>query len=204
MIEFEQNIEPIPVNNRKQRLTDPHRVEVIKKHREWEGKSFQEKHNPGHTVISSTLKSRVKQQTAKSLIGLKPITLKETDPIKDQVYNGYVLSVTIIDETYSWIPSIHLAIEDENFDCERMLVYGFPEEQGEYLISKLYTIGSKMHIINPYLRMGAGDMKPSVRVDNFSSIVMQSESERILNIVKSWIENYININLYVKINEYDV
>jgi hypothetical protein len=51
---------------------------------------------------------------------LKPITLREIDPTKDHVYNGYVLSVTTIDETYSWIPSIHLVIEDENFDCERI------------------------------------------------------------------------------------
>ena len=72
----------------------------------------------------------------------------------------------------------------ENFDCERMLIYGFPEEQGQYLISKIYTIGSKMHIINPYLRIGAVDMKPTVRVDDFSSIVMQSESQRILNMCR--------------------
>ncbi|CAF3444839.1 unnamed protein product [Rotaria sp. Silwood2] len=183
-MEFIQNIKAVPENNRKQRLTDPHRVEVIQKHREWEGKTLQEKYNRGHMVISTTLKPRIKQQTSKSLIGLKPITLREMDPTKDQVYNEYVLSVTIIEEAYSWIPSIHLVIEDENFDCERMLVYNFAEEQGEYLISKLYTIGSKMHIINPYLRIGAGDMKPTVRVDDFSSIVMQSESERILNMCR--------------------
>jgi hypothetical protein len=65
-----------------------------------------------------------------------------------------------------------------------MLIYGFPEEQGEYLISKLYTVGSKMHIINPYLRIGANDMKTTVRVDDISSIVIQSESERILNMCR--------------------
>jgi tetratricopeptide (TPR) repeat protein len=183
-MELEQNKESVPVNNRKQRLTDPHRVEVITKHRAWEGKTLQEKHNLGHRVISSSIKPRVKQQTAKSLIGLKPITLKEMNPTKDQVYNGYVLSVTIIEEAYSWTPSIHLVIEDENFDCERMLIYGFPKEGGEYLISKMYTIGSKMHVINPYLRIGATDRKPTVRVDDFSSIVMQSESEWILNMCR--------------------
>ena len=184
MIEFEHNIEPVPISNRKKRLTDPHRVEVIQKHRQWEGQSLQEKHNPGCKVISVTVKSRVKQQTAASLIGLKSITLREMDPTKDQVYKGHALSVTIIEETYSWTPSIHLVIEDENFDSERMLIYGFPEEQGDYLISKLYTIGSKMHIINPYLRIGANDMKPSVRVDDLSSIVMQSNSERILSMCR--------------------
>ena len=181
---LEQNKESVPVNNRKQRLTDPHRVEVITKHRAWEDKTLQEKHNPDDGVISSSIKARAKQQTAKSLIGLKSITLKEMNPIEDQVYNGYVLSVTITEEAYSWTPVIHLVIEDENFDCERMLIYGFPEEQGEYLINKMYTIGSKMHVINPYLRIGAADTKPTVRVDDFASIVMQSESERILNMCR--------------------
>ncbi len=95
-----------------------------------------------------------------------------------------MLSVTIIEESYSWSPSIHLVIEDENFDCERMLVCDFPREQGEYLISELYSIGSKMHIINPYLQIGANGMKPSVRVDDFSSIVMQNKSEWILNMCR--------------------
>ena len=184
MMELKQNTESVPVNNRKQHLTDPDRVGVITKHREWEGKTLLEKDNPDHRVISSSVEPRVKQQTAKSLIGLKPITLRELNPTKDQVYDGYVLSVTIVEEAYSWTPSIHLVIEDENFDSERMLIYGFPEEQGEYFISKMYTIGRKMHIINPYLRIGAADRKPTVRVDDFSSIVMQSESERILNMCR--------------------
>ncbi|CAF1066643.1 unnamed protein product, partial [Didymodactylos carnosus] len=184
MMGLEQNTESVPVNKRKQRLTDPHKVEVIQKHREWEGKTLQEKYNRGHTVISTSIKPRIKQQTANSLVGLKLITLRELNPTKDQVYNGYVLTVTIIEEAYSWTPSIHLVIEDENFDCERMLIYGFPEEHGEYLIGKMYTIGSKMHVINPYLRIGAADRKPTVRVDDFSSIVMQSESERILNMCR--------------------
>jgi hypothetical protein len=49
---------------------------------------------------------------------LKPISIREMD----HVYDGYVLSVTIIDEAYSWSPSIHLVVEDENLDCERMRI----------------------------------------------------------------------------------
>ncbi len=40
----------------------------------------------------------------------------------DHVYDGYVFSVTIIEEAYSWSPSIHLVVEDENLDCERMRI----------------------------------------------------------------------------------
>ncbi|CAF1182880.1 unnamed protein product [Adineta steineri] len=159
-------------------------IEVIKNHRQWEKTTLDEKHNPFYKTISTTVKPRVKQQSDKLLIGLKPITLREMNSRKDHVYTGCVLSVTIIEETLSWIPSIYLVIEDENFDCERMLIYGISKEEGEYLISNLYTVGKKIHIINPYLRIGANDMKPSIRVDDISSIVMQSKSEWILNICR--------------------
>lgn len=175
---------PAPVNTRKSRLNVPHRVKLITEHRQWEKSTLQMAHNPGYTVLSTSVKPRAKQQTTKSLIGLKPLTLREIDSRKDKVYHGYVLSVTIIERTFSWTPSIHLVIEDENFDCERMLIYDFPKEQGEYLISKVYTIGNKMHIISPYLRIGANDRKPSIRVDDFSSIIMQNEAERILNMCR--------------------
>jgi hypothetical protein len=171
------NAEPYPIIDRKLCLKNPHRIEVILKHREQQSKSLQMRNNPDLSFIASTHKPRVKQQTAKSLIGLKAITLREMNPTKDHVYSGHVLSVTIIEEAYSWTPSIDLVIEDENLDCERMCIYGFPEGQGEYLTSKVYTIGSKMNVINPYLRIGAFDMKPLIRIDDFSSIIMQSESE---------------------------
>ena len=162
--------------------------------------------NPAHTVISATHKPRVQQRTI----------MFTTD---------MYFSVTIIEEAYSWTPSIHLVIEDEHFGCEKMCIYGFPEGQGEHLISKVFTMGSKMHIINPYLRLGASDLKPGIRVDDFSSIIMQSESERAINMcqwcgepnavnvnkhlivrnnVKPWTGDHLSINLYVKINEYDV
>jgi hypothetical protein len=57
------------------------------------------------------------------------------NPVIDHVYDGYVLSVKNIEEAYSWSPSIHLVVEDENLDCERMRIYDFSEEQGQYLKS---------------------------------------------------------------------
>jgi TPR repeat protein len=178
------NAEPGPIINHKLCLKNPHRIEVILKHREWESRSLQERNNPNQSLMFSTHKSRIKQQTAKSFIGLKPISLREMNPAKDHIYNGYVLSVKIIGEAYSWTPSIHLVIEDENLDCEQMFIYSFPDGQGEYLTSKVYTIGSKMNIINPYLRIGANDMKPLIRIDDFSSIIMQNESERVINMCR--------------------
>ncbi|CAM4797371.1 unnamed protein product [Rotaria magnacalcarata] len=173
-----------PRRDHKLRLTNPHRIEVIKQHREWEAKSSFVQNNATLDLISGSHQPRVRQQTAKSLIGLKAISLKEMDPTIDHVYDGYVLSVTIIEQTYTWTPSIHLVIEDENFDCERMFIYSFPDGQGKYLTNKVFTIGSKMNIINPYLRLGGTDMKSLVRIDDFSSIIMQSESEQVLNMCR--------------------
>ena len=173
--------EPAPSNDKQLRLTNPHRIEIIRKHREWESKSLQIKSNADSVLISSTQQPRTKQHIAKSLLGLKSISLREMNPTVDRVYDGHVLSVTIIEEACSWHPSIHLVVEDEHLDCERMFIYGFPDEQGEYLTGKVFGIGSRMNIINPYLRLGASDMKASIRIDDFSSIIMQGESERVVS-----------------------
>jgi tetratricopeptide (TPR) repeat protein len=169
-------------NNRKGRLTHPHRIEVIKAHRQWAVKMTQLKDNS--EMVRITVKPRLKQQTAKSLVGLKSISLKEMDPRKDHVYNGYAISLTIIEEAHSWTPSIHLVVEDENLDCEQMCIYGFPQTNGKYLIQEVFKIGHKMNVINPYLRIGTYDMKPMIRVDDFSSIIMQDESENVSNMCR--------------------
>ncbi|CAF1028525.1 unnamed protein product [Adineta steineri] len=178
------NTQSSPPIDLKLRLTDPHRVKLIQEHREWEAKTLKAINDPYYSLETGTHKPGVKQQTAKSFIGLKAISLKEMDPTKEHVYEGYVLSAKIIEVAYTWSPSIHLVIEDEHLDCERMFIYDFPQEQGHYLTSKVYTIGSKLNIINPYLRIGICDMKPLIRVDDFSSIIMQSESERVLNMCR--------------------
>ncbi|CAF1291030.1 unnamed protein product [Rotaria sordida] len=173
-----------PLLDRKSRLLDPHRIRVIKQHRQWQAALLEARNDSMYTFMSGSHEPRAQQQAVKSLIGLKPISLREIDPTKDHVYNGYVLSVTIIEDAYSWTPSIHLVIEDEHLDCERMFIYGFPEGHGKYLTSKVFTLGSKMSIMNPYLRLGGSDMKSSVRIDDFSSIIMQNESERVLNMCR--------------------
>jgi TPR repeat protein len=179
-----RNDEKFPLDNRKKRLTNQHRIEIIKKHREWIVPILDTTNNSDLCHISTTVKPRVKQYTAKSLIGLKAISIREMNPTKDHVYSGYVLTVTIIGEPYSWTPSIHLVVEDENLDSERMFIYGFSESQGKHLINEVFTIGSKMSIINPYLRLGAFDHQPLIRVDDFASIITHSESERIINMCR--------------------
>lgn len=172
------------VNNQKLDLTDTHRIQVFKQHRMWAEVAHKEKLNPQFYLNPSNHEPRLKQQTTKTLIGLKPILLKEMDLLKDHIYDGHVLSVTIIDEAPFWLPSIHLVVIDENNDCERLFIYNFPESQAEYLVSKVFTIGSKMDVINPYLRIGKNDSQPLIRIDDFTSIIMQNESQRIINMCR--------------------
>ncbi|CAF3873512.1 unnamed protein product [Adineta steineri] len=178
--ECSPDVIPVLVPDRRSRLTDLHRIDIFKRHRQWSASMSSHKDR----LVGMTQKPRVKQPTSKSLIGLKSISLREINPTKDHVYNGYVLSVTIIDEALSWRPSIHLVIEDENYDCDHMVVYDFQDTQGKHLINEVFTIGTKMSIINPYLRIGANDGKPFIRVDDFSSIIFQHESERVVNMCR--------------------
>ena len=171
-------------DTRKSHLADSHRIEVIINHRKWEGDDIKMKSHSYYRSVSASYEPRVRQKNAKSLVGLKPITLREMNSTIDKVYNGHVLTVTIIENALTWSPSIHLIIEDEDFYCERMLIYNIPEKECAYYINKVYTVGSKMHIINPYLRIGTYDKKPSIRIDDVNSIIMENESERIPNMCR--------------------
>ncbi|CAF3779137.1 unnamed protein product [Rotaria socialis] len=168
----------------KARLKDPVRIEVIVEQRQCQNQLLKAKNKPGLISIPFTYKARISQRTTKSLAGLKSITFRDIDPVKDHVYERYVLSVTIIGEAYSWAPSIQLMTEDEHLDCKKLCIYDFPKDQGEYLIKKVFRIGTKMNIINPYLRIDASDKKPVIGIDEFSSIMMQSESEYVVNMCR--------------------
>ncbi|CAF1311162.1 unnamed protein product [Adineta steineri] len=172
-------------DNNKSRLTDPKRIATIVEQRRWQNTLlYGEKRHSASAIVYTSREARIPQRSAKSLIGLKPITIREMNPIKDHVYDKYVLSVTIIGRAYSWQPSIHLIIEDEHLDCIKICIYGFPNDDGGSLVSQRFRIGAKMNIINPYLRIPPSDRIPIVRVDDFLSIIMQNESEYIINMCR--------------------
>ncbi|CAF4025428.1 unnamed protein product [Rotaria sp. Silwood1] len=41
-----------------------------------------------------------------------------------------------------------------------------------------------MEILNPYLRIGSHDLKPGIRIDDFASIVVQDESDKVINMCR--------------------
>jgi len=157
---------------------DPYRVRLITKHRESENNRSRMSEFSKDIIVSKTHAPLLKQSIAKSLVGLKPISLKEMVSQKDHVYSDYVITLTIIEETRFWTPSIRLIVEDENHDCERMFIYAFPPNEGQYLVTKVFRSGNRMQVINPYLRFGAYDLERMIRVDDFSSILMLDEKEK--------------------------
>ncbi|CAF4806485.1 unnamed protein product, partial [Rotaria socialis] len=121
---------------------------------------------------------RLHQNSPASFIGLKGITLREMNPLKDHVYQGYVLSVIIFEQSPIVEPSIWLLIEDENGDLERLFIYNTPTSEGWQLIKHTYTYGAQLSILNPYMRMAA-DQKPAIRIDDVSSIILHGDIHNV-------------------------
>ncbi|CAF1935274.1 unnamed protein product [Rotaria magnacalcarata] len=160
----------------KSRLTDPRRTDMIYSHRE----SFvrNRKIFSGKNIITHTVKPRLHQNSPASFIGLKGITLREMNPLKDHVYQGFVLSGIIFEQSPIVEPSIWLLIEDENGDLERLFIYNTPPSEGWQLIKHTYTYGAKLSILNPYMRMTA-DQKPAIRIDDVSSIILHGDTHNV-------------------------
>ena len=68
----------------KSRLTDPRRLGMIQAHRN--AIAAQRKLPPSQKLMNSTTKPRLYQNAPSSLIGLKGITLREMNPMKDHTY----------------------------------------------------------------------------------------------------------------------
>ncbi|CAF1239650.1 unnamed protein product [Didymodactylos carnosus] len=96
----------------KSRLTDPRRLGLMQRHRDAIAETG--KLPPNQKLLNSTNKPRLYQNSPSSLVGLKGVTLREMNPIKDHVYQGYVLSGVIFERSPVVEPSIWLLFEDEN------------------------------------------------------------------------------------------
>jgi tetratricopeptide (TPR) repeat protein len=165
----------------KSRLSDPRRFDMIHSHRE--AIAEKRKFLPTQKFVTSTNKPRVYQQSPVSLIGLKAISLREMNPTKDHVHEGYVLSSLIFEQSPVVEPSIWLLFEDDNGDLERLFIYNTPASEGWQLVKHTYIHGTKISILNPYMRM-ATDNKPAIRVDDVSSIILHGDAHNVKNMCR--------------------
>lgn len=148
------------------KLKDPSRKELIIQHRQ-SINNFRKTIPKGFAGILTTTNPPKQQKLPASLIGLKPAYINEIDFTKDHVLSGYVLEVTAIDIPLRTGMSIMLVVEDKNSNVQRVALYNFNENISSV---KELGVGSKLSIINPYIRM-AQDGKPLIRVDDPSSVI---------------------------------
>lgn len=104
---------------------------------------------------------------------MKEIKLNEIDFCKDHILEG-ILRVTIIDFPII-MNSIFYIIEDEEKFAERMSICISSEECKNQILD-CFQIGTKIMIVNPYVRM-AVDEKPMIRIDDFKSIILMNETK---------------------------
>ncbi|CAF0963609.1 unnamed protein product [Adineta steineri] len=170
-------VEPtISVGKPKSRLSDPRRLDMIQAHRT--SIAVKRELPSGQKLIPSTNKPRVYQNSPASLIGLKGITLREMNPMKDHVYEGCILSGLIFEQSPVVEPSLWLLFEDDNGDLERLFIYNIPAAEGWQLVKHTYIHGTRISILNPYMRM-AMDNKPAIRVDDASSIILHGDAHNV-------------------------
>ena len=117
-----------------------------------------------------------KKQTVDSIIGLKPIYIKDIDFTRDYILKGYVLKLKTIDIPI--IPpaltlALRLVAEDEFGFAERIAIYNLSRDNIKHL-EESYKIGVQFCIISPYIRQ-ALDNRPMLRVDDPKSIIFVDE-----------------------------
>ena len=148
-------------------LMDPNRVNLIKWHRN-SISEFLKLEESFQNQFKNTFKPPKIQCSVNSISNLKEINLKEIDFTKDHVLEGHKLKITIFDIPFKSSYSIFFLVEDENKFMERMAVYNLGDDFES--IKKLYPVGSRFFIMNPYIRMAA-DSKPMIRIDDPKSII---------------------------------
>ena len=156
------------------RFTHPKRVELIKANRGFQRTVLDTINSTRHSPF--TTPPSLLQEAPKSLVGLQNLLLSDMDPTHEKVWDGYVLSLTVIDMAYITTPSIQLVVEDNHGNTERLFIYNYPPHEAEYLMRDRFVVGCQLAVINPYLRL-AMDGKPGVRLDDYKSIVSHPLSE---------------------------
>ena len=107
----------------------------------------------GHAKIFLT-KNPIKKQSLESIIGLKPVFLRDIDFSKDHVLKNSILSLKSIEIPLTVVSTSYIAIDEKNF-AERVSIYNLKEGEKKEQLSQ---IGCHFSIINPYVRMAQDGM----------------------------------------------
>lgn len=166
-----------------EKLSDPWRVEIIQNHRSYKRqlKEMYSECRSGFCVpllMPGSGKAPKQQKAPTSLVGLKPIALRDMDPTKDHIYEGTVLEMMMIDDASIGDGSVSTVIQDVNGDAHRCYIYNYEHQCNDAMVQQKFGFGTKMNLMNPYMRM-AHDGKPAIRVDDPVSFLELGKSERL-------------------------
>ena len=115
------------------------------------------------------------QTITPSVIGLKPIFLKDIDFSKDYIFTGHALTVTNVDIPIIGVfSSVHFVVEDEKRFVEKLCIYNLGEDY--QLIKEKFPVGCIFTIIDPYAIL-TDDGKPMIKVDNPNTVIMSGKTK---------------------------
>ena len=112
--------------------------------------------------------TKILESSKKELIDLKKITRKDLKKYKTYI-NKYIIG-KIIFRPYK-LTGIHLVIEDEFGLLIKISFYNFKEKTKKQ-INKLFEVGKKICVIEPYFKFNNGSF---LRIDNPSNVVFNFE-----------------------------
>ena len=156
-------------------INDYRRIALVVDHRKY----YHETENyENNKMMPITITPPKKQKFPVSLAGLKEVFLKDVDFTRDHIMNGYILTLINIDLPIFNPPprSIRLNAQDEHGIVERVAIYNLNENKDTVL--KMYPVGIKFSIINPYIRMAA-DFKPIIRIDDPRTMILSEEKKNL-------------------------
>ena len=100
-----------------------------------------------NSKLKSTTKTPVRKQALETVVGLKPIYLRDIDFSKDHTLKNSVLGLKSLE-----IPTINsfttLVAADENNQAERIAIYNLKEESEK--IHHMFKVGTRFSIIDPW------------------------------------------------------
>ena len=136
---------------REEIANDKKRTSLILEHREYLKGLYNNIQKP-NSKLKSTTKTPIRKQALNSIVGLKPIFLRDIDFTKDHTLKNSVLHLKSLE-----MPTINsfttLIAVDDNNQAERIAIYNLKEDSEK--IGQMFKVGSRFSIVDPCVRIAA-------------------------------------------------
>ncbi len=133
------------VLDRKEYMKSPVRKGLIIQHRE-RARNSMGPSQKGLPFDMEVVPVKMKQRRAKKMTVLKPVTLQEMNPTKDNIFWERILDLAIIEEPNLYSNSIQLIAEDDNGDTTRVYI---ESSVAKNVLMERFAVGSRIAVINP-------------------------------------------------------